>query len=113
MELVWLIVQALVLCAALLAVTCGLMFAPWYVLLAALGIVLFGIQKLMAALKENPSEPVPSGSQKNSTIAQPPSPTEVVQPAAIEQLLPTSHSTHLIYRGIDYILSQDGKEDSV
>lgn len=113
MELVWLIVQALVLCAALLAVTCGLMFAPWYVLLAALGIVLFGIQKLMAALKGDISEPVPLGIQENSTIAQPTSPTEIAHPASMEQLLPTPHSTHLIYRGIDYILSHDDKEDSV
>jgi hypothetical protein len=107
MELVWLIVQASVLCAALLAVACGLMFAPWYVLLVALGIVLVMIRKLMPELPREGSEPTVPVTQANFTIAQANFPVEPTQASSIERSLATPHSTHLIYRGIDYIVSHD------
>ncbi|UIE37285.1 hypothetical protein [Leptodesmis sichuanensis] len=106
MELVWLIVQASVLCAALLAVTCGLMFAPWYVLLVALGLVLATIHKLMPELTKEGLEPTVPVSQANSPIARANFPIEPTQTSS-ERSLATPHSTHLIYRGIDYIVSHD------
>ncbi len=140
MELVWLIVQALLFCTALLAVTCSLMFAPWYILLMALGIVLIVIQQLMAKLSQDASELALPLNQGNAAIAQPntptkPAPPETMKPSADPQptyliyrgvdYVPsptvkpspttprsTPLSTHLVYRGVDYVLSQDREEPS-
>ncbi len=83
------------------------MFAPWYVLLVALGLVLATIHKLMPELTKEGSEPTVPVSQANSPIARANFPVEPTQTSSIERSLTTPHSTHLIYRGIDYIVSHD------
>lgn len=113
MELVWLIVQALVFCTVLLAVISGLVFAPWYALLAALGIVLIVIQQSMSKLRRDASEPAIPRFQENPAIARTNSSTKTAQTASTKPILVTPHSTHLIYRGTDYILSHDSEEHSV
>jgi hypothetical protein len=107
MELVWLIVLAIVLCTALLAITCGLMLAPWYVLLAALGMVLVVSQQWMAELRRDTPETTISEIKKNSAIAQTTSSAKPTQTGAMASLLESSHPTHLIYRGVDYIPSRN------
>lgn len=106
MELVWLIVQAIVLCTALLAVTCGLLFAPWYVLLAALGMVLVVSQQLITELRRDPPKLAISEVNGNSAIDQTNSPTRPTQAPSTVSLLADAHATHLIYRGVDYVPSQ-------
>ncbi len=113
MELVWLIVQALVFCTALLAVISGLVFAPWYALLATLGIVLVVIQQSMSRLRRDALDPAIPSFRENSAIAQTISPTGTVQTVSAEPWLATPHATHLIYRGTDYILSHNSEERPV
>ncbi len=114
MELVWQIVLAIVLCTALLAVTCSLMVAPWYVLLAALGIVLVVSQQWMTELRRETPEAAISELKEisailkeNSAIAQTNAPTRPTQ--STSNASEDSHTTHLIYRGVDYIPSQTPK----
>jgi hypothetical protein len=106
MELVWLIVQATVLCTAFLAVTCSLVWAPWYLLLTMLGIVLVSIRHFMPDL----NRAIPQG---NGAIAAQSGgvgqfSTLDDQSDSVGNSMPsTPHTTHLIYRGVDYVLSQE------
>jgi hypothetical protein len=117
MELVWLIVQASVLCIALLAVTCGLIWAPWYLLLAVLGIVLVSIHHFMPDVTRAVPKVDGAIALRHSAIASHGSLDGHFHPPSKEAALttfPATHlpETHLIYRGVDYVLLPEHKGHS-